>query len=454
MLIEQARLAALAELQILDTPAETRFDRFTRLAAMTFDVPIALVSLIDAERQWFKSHHGLEASETPRSLSFCSHAVQARALLVIEDAAQDPRFAENPLVTGEPHIRFYAGQPVYSDGEAVGTLCIIDRAPRRLNQEQRQVLADLAGLVEVEINHLKAVTARMLAEQALKSLNTDLEARIVARTAELEDKVGQLSREVTQREAAEALLRESEAWNRTIIDSSFSGFIGADSNGVVVAWNTSAERIFGWSGEYARGRQLSELVMPAQQREAHDANIRSLLDTGAGPYLNQNVELPALTQSGRQITIQMTVAAHEWNGARYIGAFVNDISERIRTQQQLEEKQELLDAVLESIDVGVVACDAVGNLTLFNRTARALHGHDLKAIAPSEWPQFYSLYHGDGQTAMAMDDVPLVRALTSSPDKCAALRAMGITPLLGNLDDAASLQRLAGLAQRVVHLAP
>lgn len=411
MLIEQARLAALAELQILDTPAETRFDRFTRLAAMTFDVPIALVSLIDAERQWFKSHHGLEASETPRSLSFCSHAVQARALLVIEDAAQDPRFAENPLVTGEPHIRFYAGHPVYSDGEAVGTLCIIDRAPRRLNQEQRQVLADLAGLVEIEINHLKAVTARMLAEQALKSLNTDLEARIVARTAELEDKVGQLSREVTQREAAEALLRESEAWNRTIIDSSFSGFIGADSNGVVVAWNTSAERIFGWSGEYARGRQLSELVMPAQQREAHDANMRSLLDTGAGPYLNQNVELPALTQSGRQITIQMTVAAHEWNGARYIGAFVNDISERIRTQQQLEEKQELLDAVLESIDVGVVACDAVGNLTLFNRTARALHGHDLKAIAPSEWPQFYSLYHGDGQTPMAMDDVPLVRAL-------------------------------------------
>jgi GAF domain-containing protein len=85
MLIEQARLAALAELQILDTPAETRFDRFTRLAAMTFDVPIALVSLIDAERQWFKSHHGLDMSETPRSLSFCSHAVQARAMLVIED---------------------------------------------------------------------------------------------------------------------------------------------------------------------------------------------------------------------------------------------------------------------------------------------------------------------------------------------------------------------------------
>ena len=289
MLIEQARLAALAELQILDTPVETRFDRFTRLAAMTFDVPIALVSLVDAERQWFKSHHGLPASETPRSMSFCSHAVQARALLVVEDAALDPRFVDNPLVTGEPHIRFYAGHPVYSNGEAVGTLCIIDHAPRRLSQEQRQVLADLAGLVEVELNHLKAVAARMLAEQALKSLNTELEGRVAARTAELQDKVTQLSHEVAQREAAEALLRESEAWNRTIIDSSFSGFIGADSDGRVVAWNTSAERIFGWSGDYALGRQLSDLVMPAQQREAHDANIRRLLDTGAGPYLNQNV---------------------------------------------------------------------------------------------------------------------------------------------------------------------
>ena len=378
---------------------------------MTFGVPVALVSLVDADRQWFKSREGLDVPETPRSISFCTHAVEARDMLVVEDAMLDPRFAASPLVTGEPHIRFYAGQPVYSDGQAIGTLCLIDRVPRSFDAAQRQVLKDLAALVEVEVNHTKAVAARMLAEQALKSLNTELEGRIAARTAELEDKIAQLSREVTQREAAETLLRQSETWNRTIISSSYSGFICIDSDGRVAAWNPSAERIFGWTREQAVGRLLSELIVPAAQRAEHETSMRRLIDTGTGAYMSQNVELLAHTRSGRQITIQMTLAAHDFNGARYVGAFVNDISERIRIQQQLEEKQELIDAVLESIDVGVVACDAVGNLTLFNRTARAFHGRDLKALASSEWPQYYSLYHADGRTGMTMEEVPLVRAL-------------------------------------------
>ena len=401
---EQARLDALAELDILDTPAETRFDRFTRLAAMTFDAPIALVSLLDADRQWFKSRHGLAATETPRSLSFCAHAVDAGDMLVVNDAAADPRFANNLLVTGEPHIRFYAGQPVYNEGQAVGTLCVIDTRARTFSSEQRAVLRDLAKLVEAELNQTRVVAARMLAEQALKSLNTELEGRIAARTAELEQKVAQA-------EAAESLLRQSEAWNRTIIASSFSGFIGADSEGRVVAWNPSAERIFGWTEAQAKGRSLAELIVPAPQRAAHLDNMRRLAELGAGPYLARSVQLAAQTQSGRQITIEMTLATHVWNGARYVGAFVNDISERIRIQQQVEEKEELLGAVLESIDVGVVACDAVGNLSLFNRSAREFHGFDLKAVPVAEWPQHYSLFHADGNTAMTMDEVPLVRAL-------------------------------------------
>lgn len=242
---------------------------------MAFDAPIALVTLLDADRQWFKSRCGLALQEIPRSLSFCSHAVAAREMLVVEDATRDPRFADNALVTGEPHIRFYAGQPVYSDGQAVGTLCVIDRVPRAFGAQQRQALSDLAGLVEAELNHMKAVMARMLAEQALKSLNTELEARIAARTAELEERI---------------------------------------------------------------------------------------------------------VESGR-------------------------------VRQQLEVKQELLDAVLESIDVAVVACDADGNLTLFNRAARAVHGLDLKAVPPAEWPDYYSLRHADGITPMAVDEVPLLRAL-------------------------------------------
>src|SRR6185503_9335649 len=140
---------------LLDTRPEPRFDRFTRLAAMTFGVPIALISLVDKDRQWFKSRCGLEVEQTPRTVAFCAHTVAQGEMLVVEDAATDARFADNPLVTAGPHIRFYAGQPVYCDGQAVGTLCIIDRNPRRFDAAQRQCLRDLADLVEVELNQAR-----------------------------------------------------------------------------------------------------------------------------------------------------------------------------------------------------------------------------------------------------------------------------------------------------------
>ncbi|MFM5486675.1 GAF domain-containing protein, partial [Aeromonas veronii] len=109
---ERLRLDALRRLAILDSPAEERFDRITRMARNMFDVPIALVSLVDENRQWFKSCCGLPVLETPRDISFCGHAILGEELFVVEDAAQDPRFSDNPLVTGEPHIRFYAGHPL------------------------------------------------------------------------------------------------------------------------------------------------------------------------------------------------------------------------------------------------------------------------------------------------------------------------------------------------------
>lgn len=148
---EQQRLQALYRSNILDTPAEERFDRLTRIARQLFDVPIALVSLVDAERQWFKSRQGLEACETHRDISFCGHAISEADILEVDNATEDPRFADNPLVTGAPHIRFYAGAPLRIDGQGIGTLCIIDTRPRRLNADQRRVLQDLADAVVSEI---------------------------------------------------------------------------------------------------------------------------------------------------------------------------------------------------------------------------------------------------------------------------------------------------------------
>ncbi|MCG7200714.1 EAL domain-containing protein [Marinobacter pelagius] len=149
---EKSRLAALERLGILDTRQEERFDRLTYLARRFYSVPIALFSLIDRDRQWFKSRQGLETQETPRSDAICDRAIEQDRVFIIEDAAKDPRFCNNPLVTGPPYIRFYAGMPVREPtGFKIGTLCIIDRKPRTVPDVELDVLRSLANLIEDEI---------------------------------------------------------------------------------------------------------------------------------------------------------------------------------------------------------------------------------------------------------------------------------------------------------------
>ncbi|MGZ9897244.1 sensor domain-containing diguanylate cyclase [Shewanella gaetbuli] len=149
---EQVRLDTLRGLNILDSAAEERFDRITRLAKRLFGVSICLVSLVDSNRQWFKSAQGLEAAQTDRDISFCGHAIMQSEVLVIEDTFHDQRFADNPLVTQAPKIRFYAGYPLTMPNETrVGTLCIIDENPRKFSQDDIVALEDLGHLVEDEL---------------------------------------------------------------------------------------------------------------------------------------------------------------------------------------------------------------------------------------------------------------------------------------------------------------
>lgn len=404
------RVATLHSLGVLDTLPEARFDRFTRLAARLLGTPIALISLVDEHRQWFKSRFGIDAVETPRSMAFCSHAVASSQMLVVEDTLEDDRFVQNPLVTGNPNIRFYAGQPVFSEGEAVGTLCVIDRTPRRFAEDEKQCLRDLADLVEIELNHDKISNARRDAEYALRALNAELEQRVAQRTVELQRKLAELGLEVARRQDTEHALSETIAWSRTIVQSSFAAFIGMDGSGRIIEWNAAAQRIFGWSYDEVAGCAWSDLIVPVALRAEYNTMVQDLV-SGASNVSGRKLELPVLTASGRQSMVEMTISAHTWKGERYCGAFLSDISERVRAWQQLEEKQELLDAVLDSIDIAVVACDAVGNLTLFNQAARAMHGLDLKNITSADWSDYYSLYHADGRTPMRMDEVPLVHAL-------------------------------------------
>ena len=150
---EADRVVALRELAILDTPPEERFDRITRVAAALGEVPIALVSLVDQERQWFKSCRGLGVGETPREQAFCSHVIFSRKPMIVPDALLDVRFADNPLVTGAPRVRFYAGFPVFHDnGSCLGTLCLIDTRPRQFPDATLQLFTDLANLVQQELN--------------------------------------------------------------------------------------------------------------------------------------------------------------------------------------------------------------------------------------------------------------------------------------------------------------
>ncbi len=149
---EESRIEALHGLGILDTEAEERFDRHTRIAAAALDAPIALISLVDRDRQWFKSRHGLDTSETPRDMAFCAHAIHNDDAFVVTDALQDERFADNPLVVHDPRIRFYAGVPLrVADGSRIGMLCVIDHRPRDLSPTQRDLLKELAKLVEQEL---------------------------------------------------------------------------------------------------------------------------------------------------------------------------------------------------------------------------------------------------------------------------------------------------------------
>ncbi|NBD12704.1 GAF domain-containing sensor histidine kinase [Corallococcus silvisoli] len=195
---EPRRLQALRSLCLLDTPPHERFDRIVRAASHLFRVPIALVSLVDEGRQWFKARQGLSALETPRELSFCGHAILSPATFVVPDALRDPRFHDNPLVLGAPFVRFYAGHPLRAgDGSRVGTLCLIDSQPRDFSDADRAALVDMAGWAEVELNALDEREARAALEQQERFFEVSVDMLCIAAMDG-------------------TFLRLSRAWNRTL----------------------------------------------------------------------------------------------------------------------------------------------------------------------------------------------------------------------------------------------
>jgi two-component system, NtrC family, sensor kinase len=190
---DQQRLKVLWQYDVLDTVPEEVFDDLTDLAAHICEAPIALISLIDEDRQWFKSRIGVTLQETSRDISFCAHAISSDGLFIVPDATKDKRFKSNPLVTGEPKIRFYAGAPLVTpDGHALGTLCVLDKAPRTLNTDQQQALRVLAHHVMTQLELRRHARELASAREDTHQTKADLQ-RAHAEIARLRAQVDRLS---------------------------------------------------------------------------------------------------------------------------------------------------------------------------------------------------------------------------------------------------------------------
>ncbi|MBL0950437.1 MAG: PAS domain-containing protein, partial [Pseudomonas sp.] len=281
---EQERLAALHALELLDSPPEAMFDHITALAAQICATPIALISLVDAQRQWFKSRVGLDAEQTAREVAFCAHAVHADALLEVDNAQEDARFRDNPLVTSAPHIRFYAGVPLHDGkGLALGTLCVIDRQPRQLDDHQR-----------TQLQHLAQLTGELF------------ELRLQAR-----------------RQA------EQSAMHQAMLDNAGSAVLVLDPQGRVLRGNPEAQQLLDYPPDDLEGQYLSQLLLEAGQFE------RLCAASTAGP---QSTEGQMRARNGQSLPVRLNLSPIRAEGQPLQGYLLvaNDLSQREEARQRLQ----------------------------------------------------------------------------------------------------------------------
>ena len=320
ILDDPQRLAAVHALHLLDTPPESDFDELVALAAEICGTPISLVSLIDERRQYFKASIGLAARETDRSLSFCAHALQQPGLFVIPDAAEDDRFRDNTLVTGEMGIRFYAGVPLKSTDQAVGTLCVIDRVPRTLTESQRRALAILARQVEARFD---SRTRQALLEKAIALNNRQQDALRAALKA--------------ANEAAQSRDRGHTLF-RTFLDNTPYHCYLKSEEGRYLYYNQKFADHFGISRDKWLGRMDQDIVPAALARQSRAHDLIALAYPGVTETLG---EFAGPTGAPATFKLLKFPCVDE-DGSKLLACMAIDISGELHRQQVFHDAHEKL----------------------------------------------------------------------------------------------------------------
>mgnify|MGYP002620876291 CR=1 FL=1 len=324
---EQQRLDSLQQLNILDSEPEERFDRLTRLARSFFDVPIALVSLVDSHRQWFKSRQGLDACETPREISFCGHAILSDDIFYIADTLKDSRFADNPLVTDAPHIRSYVGAPLKTaGGHRIGTLCIIDDKPRDFTQEQLAHLRDLADCVEGELQ-----------QQTIDDANR--------------------------------IIQEKETRLEAVVHTVVDGIMVVDISGRIQTVNPAAERLFDSTEQSMIDEEVGNFI-PSLHIEKGKGSFKSKLDALIHDSEEKNLEFSARTRSGGLLYIEFAVNEMELNGNLLYTIIVRDITQRKKSEEDIHRYIDALER-LHKITADI-KLDTAGRLQAILETGREI----------------------------------------------------------------------------------
>jgi PAS domain S-box-containing protein len=342
---ERERLRVLREYQVLDTEPERSFDDIAALAATLCATPAALISFVDESRQWFKAGHGLSLTGSHRDLSICAHAIAGADVFVVPDATADPRFADNPLVTAPPHIRFYAGAPLTSpDGLAVGTLAVIDFVPRQVSPRQAEGL-------------------RMLARQVVAQLELRrLAARSLARAA---------AAEVDAEAAAER--------HRAIVDSALDAIVTIDGEGRVTEFNPAAEQLFGYERAAAIGHPMAELIIPPEYRERHAHGLARYLATGDTVVLGRRIEVTAMRRDGSQFPAELTIQRLGRRAPVIFAGFIRDITAQRqlttalqKSARQYKRQREALTGLIQ--DERMYHSDLLEALRRITRTVAVTQG--------------------------------------------------------------------------------